>query len=129
MRTGLIAVFVTICFIALADEPFLKQSKKVVARQEWNREVVTKTGGLMRFKVSSPEPFGVTLVTDAARKDLMNGVKRKFGTNDVLLTLNCKPPVFERELNLAAGSYYFILENQSTKPVEFTLECYEVKPK
>ena len=56
MRTGLIEVFVTICLIALADEPFLKQSKKVVARQEWNREIVTKKGGLMRFKVTSPEP-------------------------------------------------------------------------
>jgi hypothetical protein len=129
MRTLLATLVVMICYIALGEEPFLKESKKVVARQEWNREIVTKKGGPMRFKVTSPEPFGVTLITDAARKDLMKGVKREFGTNDVLLTLNSKPPVFERVIKLAAGSYYFILENQSTKPVEFTLECYEVKPK
>ena len=127
MRTGLIAVLATICFVALGAEPFLKETKKVIARQEWNREVVTKKGGVMRFKVGSPEPFAVTLITDAARKDLMKGVKRKLGTNDLLLTVNCKPPVFERAVKLAAGSYYFILENQSSKPVEFTLECYEVK--
>ena len=71
MRTRLIAAFVMTCFIALADEPFLKQTKKVVAGQEWNREVVSRKGGIVRFKVTSPEPFGVTLMTGAARKDLV----------------------------------------------------------
>lgn len=127
MRTCMLAILLMGCLALLAEEPFLKQTKKVAGHLEWNREIVSRKGGTIRFRVTSSERFGVTLVTDSAHKDLLKGVKRRYGTNDMLLTIDCQPPAFERTIKLGPGSYHFILENQSSKPVEFTLECYEAK--
>lgn len=107
-------------------EPFLKQSKTVPARREWSREIVSKKGGIIRFRVFSPERFGVTLVTGKAYKELAGGVKRKLTKEEIVLTQDSHDPLFEKTVKLAKGGYYFILENQSDKTVEIQLECTEV---
>ncbi|MFN7139606.1 MAG: hypothetical protein ACK4UN_09720 [Limisphaerales bacterium] len=106
---------------------FLNESKQVPARMEWNREIVSKKEGQIRFVVSSPKPFAVTLVTDKAYKDMRKGVKRKLGKEDVLLSIDCKEPSFEKTLSLKPGSYHFIIENQSDKEVPIKLQCFELK--
>ena len=88
---------------------------------------MTKQGGAIRFRVSSAERFGVTLITDQAFKDLRSGVKKRLGKEDLLLTLDSRQPSLERTITLKPGSYRFILENQSDKKVEMKLECSEAR--
>jgi hypothetical protein len=126
MRIYFVAALFTVCLSGLAQEPFLKQSKQVPPHLEWNREIVAKQSGSIRFRVSSAERFGVTLITDQAFKDLRSGVKKRLG-KDLLLTLDSRQPSLERTIILKPGSYHFILENQSDKKVEMKLECFEVK--
>ena len=127
MRIYLVTALFIVCFSGLAQESFLKQSKEVLPRLEWNREIVTKQGGEIRFRVSSAERFGVTLITDQAFKDLRSGVKKRLGKADLLLTLDNRQPSLERTITLKPGSYHFILENQSDRKVEMKLECFEVR--
>jgi hypothetical protein len=132
MKAILCACLFLIAASAPAKEPFLKQEKTVPPKLEWNREIVSKKGGRIRFRVSSPEPFGVTLVADRSYKALLRGDKAGMKLEDFVLTTDCRDPVFEKTVQLKPGSYWFILANQSNKKVEMKLECAEgeksVKP-
>jgi hypothetical protein len=127
MKTMIVIGALALVLTGSAQESFLKQTKSVPPRLEWNREVVAKNDGLIRFVVKSPERFAVTLVTGQAYNDMVAGKKKRLTREDVLHTSDCRPPSFEKTLKLAKGNYYFILENQSDKKVDIHLECFNVK--
>jgi hypothetical protein len=127
MKSIIGGVAVLLALSAFAEQAFLKQTKTVPPRLEWSREIVANTNGLFRFVVKSPEPFGVTLITGEAYKDLVAGKKKRLSKEDVLHTSDCRPPSFEKTLMLKRGNYYFILENQSDKKVDIRLECFGEK--
>lgn len=114
-------------FEPMAQTPFLKESKSVPARREWDREIVSRAGGTVRFRVSCPRPFGVSIIADEALQDLKRGVKKRLGKEDVALTVDCREPSLERTLKLGKGSWHFIIENQSDQVAEVRLECWQVK--
>ena len=125
-------VILLLCLLAVgasapAKEPFLKEKKSVPPRQEWNREIVSKKGGTFRFRVSSPEPFGVTLVADRSYQALRRRDAAGMNREDLLLTTDWRDKVFEKTVEVKSGTYWFILENQSEKKVELVLECTEVE--
>jgi hypothetical protein len=127
MKSIIVAALLALALTGSAEEPFLKQTKSVPPRLEWSREIMANKDGMFRFVVKSPQPFGVTLITGEAYKDLVAGKKKRLSKDDVLLTSDCRPPSFEKTLQLARGNYYFILENQSDKKVDIRLECFGEK--
>ena len=47
--------------------PFLDAKKQVPSRREWNKEVGSRQGGAISFRVTSQGPFAVTVVTEHMR--------------------------------------------------------------
>jgi hypothetical protein len=106
-----------------AGKPFLDERKEVGPRLEWNREVTSRKGGTIAFRVDSQGPFAVSLVTDKGYKALQGGDKKSFKKDYVLLTVDSKGPSYEGKATIPTGSSYFIIENQTGKKVEFHLQC------
>src|SRR5262245_14069684 len=105
-------------------QAFLDQKKSVPARKEWTREVTSRSGGTFTFRVSSQGPFAVTVVTDKGYKALQGGGRNALGKDDILLTLDSKEATMERPVTVAAGSSWFIIENQTDREVEIHLQCF-----
>ncbi len=47
--------------------PFLDAKKQVPSRREWNKEVVSRQGGAISFRLTSQGAFAVTVVTEHMR--------------------------------------------------------------
>jgi hypothetical protein len=103
---------------------FLDQKKEVGPRLEWSREVTAKSGGVIEFRVSSPGPFAVTVVTAKGYQAAQGSGGKKVAREDVLLTADCKGTAYDGKVTLPAGSSYFIIENQTDKNAEIRLECF-----
>ena len=103
--------------------PFLDQKKSVPPHLEWTREVTSRNGGAISFRVESQGPFAITVVTDRALKAMKSGDRNPIDKSEILLTADSNGPSHEGKLTLPAGSSWFILENRADKPVEFHIEC------
>jgi hypothetical protein len=101
---------------------FLDAKKQVPSRREWNKEVGSRQGGAISFRVTSQGPFAVTVITDRGRKALLGGGKMM--REDGLFTIDSKAPTFEGKVMLPPGSSWFIIENQANQTVEIHLECF-----
>jgi hypothetical protein len=101
---------------------FIDQKKEIGPRLEWNREVNSKSGGTFSFRVTSDGPFAVTLITDKGYKAIKMG--KTLTKQDLLLTVDSKDPSFEGKATVAAGSSWFIIENQTDKNVTIHLQCF-----
>ena len=102
---------------------FLDQTKQIPPRLEWNRNVISRRGGPLKFRVTSQGPFAVTLVTDQAYQAIRNnGQVDKAG---ILLTVDSGGPTLEKTMTIPAGTTWFIIENQMDRPAEFRLQCFE----
>jgi hypothetical protein len=108
-------------------KPFLDQKYEVPPRMEWNKEVTARTGGTITFRINSPGPVSVTVVTATAYKALTAGNKKGVNKADVLLTADSKGPTYEGKVALPPGSSYFIIENQTDKKAEIHLQCFAPK--
>jgi hypothetical protein len=106
------------------NKAFMDEKKEIPPHLEWNREVVSRSGGAIKFRVTSQGPFAVTVVTDKGYKAMMAKNKGGFTKTDILLTVDSKENTYEGKVTIPAGSSYFIIENQSDKKVEFHLECF-----
>jgi hypothetical protein len=51
--------------------------------------------------------------------------RKEWTREDVLLTVDCKEPTFERSVTVPSGSSWFIIENQTDKSDEVHLQCFE----
>jgi hypothetical protein len=103
---------------------FLDQKKQIGPRLEWNREVTSKSGGTISFRVTSQGPFGVTVVTDKGYKAVQGSNRKALNKEDVLLTADSKESTYEGNVTLPPGSSWFIIENQSAKNAELHLQCF-----
>jgi hypothetical protein len=52
----------------------LDQKKEIGPHLEWNREVTSKSGGTITFRVDSQGPFGVTVVNDKGYKAIQAAI-------------------------------------------------------
>ena len=104
---------------------FLDAKKETPARLEWNREIVSKRGGNIAFRVTSQGPFTVTVIKGESWKALQRKDKTGVKKEDVFLMKDSNDPTYEGKVTLPAGSVYFILDNRSEKKVEFHLQCFE----
>lgn len=102
--------------------PFLDQKKQVPPRGEWNKDIVSRRGGAVLFRVTSQGPFAVTVVTDRAYKALVGGGDLR--KEDGLLSIDSKGPAFEGRVTVPPGSSWFIIENQARQTVEMHLQCF-----
>lgn len=103
--------------------PFLDQKKTVPPHLEWTREVSSKRGGLIAFRVESQGPFAITVVTDRAIKAMKSGSQTPIDRSEILLTADANGPSHDGKVTVPAGSSWFILENRADNPVEFRLQC------
>jgi hypothetical protein len=106
------------------SQPFLDQQKDVPPRMEWTREVTSRNGGTITFLVTSPGPFGVTVISDKVYKTLRGGNRTALAKEDVLLTVDSKEPTLMESVTVPAGSTWFIIENQTDKNAEIRLQCF-----
>jgi hypothetical protein len=111
----------------ILGKPFLDEKKTVPSGLEWNREITSPKGGLMTFRVTSQGPFAITVVTEKGYKAVVGGGKKGFTKKDLLLAVDSKNLTYQGQVKLPPGSSYFIIENQANKPVEFHLQCFDVK--
>jgi hypothetical protein len=86
---------------------------------------MSRNGATITFRVESQGPFGVTVVTEAAQKAMLAGDQKSIKRSDVMLLADSEGPTYEGKVTIPAGTSVFILENRSTKPVEFHLQCFE----
>ena len=130
MRRSFLAVgwaFVLICIgcrSGTAGKAFLDEKKEIPPHLEWNKEVTSRNGGTISFRVESQGPFAVTVVTDKGYKAMLAKNKSGFNKADVLLTVDSKENTHEGKVTIPAGSSYFIIENQTDKKVEMHLQCF-----
>jgi hypothetical protein len=103
---------------------FLDEKKEIQAGVEWNREVVSRNGGAISFRVDSQGLFAVTLVTGQGYKAAMADSKAPLNRSDLLLTADSQGTTYEGKVTIPAGSSYFIIENRAKKAVEFHLQCF-----
>jgi hypothetical protein len=103
---------------------FLDATKDVPPRLEWNRDINSTKGGTILFRVTTPGPIAVTLVTDKGYQALTRGDKAGFNKSDVLLTADGGPPGYERRVAVPPGRLWFIIENRSASPAHIRLECF-----
>jgi hypothetical protein len=87
-----------------AGAPFLDEKKEVPPHLEWNREVTSRSGGTISFRVSSQGPFAVTVVNAKGLQALKSGDKKAFDKSDLLLTADSKGPTYEGKATLPPGS-------------------------
>lgn len=109
---------------AESSNPFreLDQKKQIGPWLEWNREVTSKNGGTINFRVTSQGPCRVTVVTDEGYKAVQGGNRKTFNKEDVLLATDSKESMYEGWVTLSPGSSWFIIENQTAKNVELHLQ-------
>jgi hypothetical protein len=105
--------------------PFLDQQKEIPPRLEWNREVVSRKGGTIAFRVTSEGPFSVTVLPAHAYQALMRKDQGALRKEDVLLMVESPGPALESEVTIPPGSSYFIIENRTDKAVRMHLQCYD----
>jgi hypothetical protein len=100
----------------------LDAKKQVPSRREWTKELVSRQGGALSFRVTSQGPFAVTVVTDRGYKALVGG--GAMSKEDGLFSIDSKGPTFEGKVTVPLGSSWFIIENQANQSVEIHLECF-----
>ena len=105
--------------------PFLDQTQEVPAGREWMREVTSRAGGTIAFRVDSQGPFAVTVITDKG----MQAVKGGSGPSreDLLLTADSRGNTHEGKIALSAGSSSFIIENRAGRPATLRLVCSDAR--
>lgn len=104
---------------------FMDVHREIPPRLEWNRDVFSRKGGAIAFRVTSQGPFAVTIVTDMAYQALQRGDRKGLSKSDILLTVDSKNAVYDGRVTVPAGRSWFIIENQAGKKVEMRLECFE----
>lgn len=103
---------------------FLDQKKRVGPQIEWNREIVARKPGVIRCRIESEAPLGVTLVAERTYRAILRGDPSQMKREDVLITSDSHKNIFERQFSVpTAGSFWFILQNQSSDEVEMHLSC------
>jgi hypothetical protein len=107
-----------------ARRTFLDETRQVPPRKEWTREITSRGGGTFMFRVESQGPFEVTVVTDKGFRALTGADQSTFSKQDVLLKAVSKEPTLEKSATVPPGSSWFIIENQSDKPVQLHLQCF-----
>jgi hypothetical protein len=105
-------------------KPFLDEKKAVGPGQEWLREVVSRQGGRVAFRVQAPGPFSVFVVTDRGYKAIQ--AKGPIQKQDVLTMIDSQESVVEGSVRLPPGSSWWIVENRGPRAGEFRLQCYAV---
>ena len=103
---------------------FIDMTKQVPAGLEWSKEVMSRRGGTIAFRVDSQGPFGVTVVSGESYKALTAGEKRPLTKADVFLAADSEGPTYAGKVTIPAGSSYIILENRAGKTVNFHLQCF-----
>jgi hypothetical protein len=107
-----------------STKAFLDQKKQVPPHLEWTRQMTSRNGGTISFRVTSQGPFAVTVVTDQALKALRSGNQKALNKSDILLMTDSTPTTYAGKVTVPPGSSWFIIENQTDKAVEFHLECF-----
>ena len=103
--------------------PFLDQTKEVDPGREWLREVSSRKGGAMAFRVESQGKFAVSVVTDTGLKAIQGGSGPT--QQDLLMTADSKGNSYEGKVTLPVGSSWFIIENRTGQKVNLRLVCSE----
>ncbi|MGL5873745.1 MAG: hypothetical protein ACRC2R_15505 [Xenococcaceae cyanobacterium] len=121
-----IIIFSIFIQFPLLAEPvkFLSEKKLIPAHLEWNREIIANRQGKIMFRVTSEQPFTVTLINKKGYNALLKKDSKGFSREDIVLMIDSPEPLLEKEVELIPDSYWFIIENRSNENVEFNLECF-----
>jgi hypothetical protein len=107
--------------------PFLDEKKPVQPKQEWVREVASRQGGTILFKITAGGPFSVTVLTQEAYEALKRKDTETFQKRGVALTKDSVGPELTQNLKLEAGRYFFIIRNNQPEAAEMRLQYYAVE--
>lgn len=106
---------------------FLDQKREVDPELEWNREIVSSTGGTFLYRVSAQGPIAITIITDKGYKALMSGDREAFDRKDVIITMDVDEPPHMGRATVPSGSSWFIIKNRSDRRLEIHLQCFGPK--
>ena len=106
-----------------SGKAFLDQKKQVPTRLEWNKEVTSRNGGTISFRVTSQGPFAITVVTDRTRKAALSGDQQPLKKSDVLFLVDSTETTYAGKVTVPPGTSWFVIENRADREVEFRLEC------
>jgi hypothetical protein len=79
---------------------FLDQKKRVGPQIEWNREIVARKPGVIRCRIESEAPLGVTLVAERTYRAILRGDPSQMKAEDVLITSDSHKNIFERQFSV-----------------------------
>lgn len=100
---------------------FLDQTREVDPGQAWSREVVSKRGGAIDFRVESQGSFSVSVLTDTGYRAVQAGSGPLQA--DLLMSADAKGASYEGKVTLPAGQSWVIIENRSGKKAPIHLVC------
>jgi hypothetical protein len=121
----LVAVVVSCGQAPTAPPPFLEETKTVQPAEDWNREVVCRNAGPVRFRVTSPGPISLILLSQAARDAAIQNDVVALKREGMILSADSDGPVYEHTLELTPGSYFLVIRNNLSRPADIRLECFD----
>jgi len=105
---------------------FDQTKKGILPEQEWNRELNVKNPAKIGILIECENPVVVTLIKDSAIPKIQAG--QAPGKDDVVLTEDVVKLPYKREIDLAAGKYWFIILNNGKGTVDITMKWYKPSP-
>lgn len=106
-----------------AGRVFLDDKKAVGSGLEWSRDITSKKGGEITFRVASQGPFVVNILTDQAYKSIMRNDRKSFKKEGVLLTFKSKETTYEGRVTLPPGTSWIMIKNEATESATIHLQC------
>lgn len=109
------------------SRPFFDESKSLLPTQEWNREIVAKQAGKIRFRVDTVGPFALTVMNDKAHRGVLSNNMQGISKKDIMLTQDFSGPSSEGTVKLGKGTSWFLIENSASSTATLRLRCWAVK--
>ena len=109
---------------ATKSRVFLDQTFTVPARAEWNREIIATRPGIVNITVSANTPKSIWVVTTDSWNKLQTQPNPQINPDtDILMMVETSEDTYSRDIQIPAGSFMIMMENQSSTPKEFHLRC------
>ena len=121
----LVAAVVSCGKAPTAPLPFLDETRTVQPAEDWNREVVCRNAGPVRFRVTSSGPISLILLSQEARDAAIQNDVATLKREGMILSADSNGPVCERTLELTPGSYFLVIRNNLTRPADIRFECFD----
>jgi hypothetical protein len=103
----------------------IDQTRAIPPRLEWTREIGLKRSGTITFRITSPQPYSVTVISGRAMQAMQRRESSGVTRADLVMTKDYPAGTSEETLSMDPGAWWFVIGNQSEDTVQIRLECFD----